>query len=487
MVPDAGLEIVDVHVGGLHQVVEPLQPPPDVGQLRLHRLQLDPLLLRHPVHLLVHQLDQLPDVALGEDVGANLLHYHLLEAAGVQPGGVAGPAAPLHQRLADVVGELAALGVLAREGAVAFVALDQPAEQVGAPHPAGMGLFGGAGAHLPVDLAEPGLGNDGGESLLHPHRLRLVLGVGAPDQSAGVALVAQDDVDSVLGPKLAGGIGDALVVQGAADVQDALARLGQIEDALDDGGGLRVRLQGGALFGPVLDHQLAVPVGHAAGDPESPRRSFPHSPQNFLSKIFAIKLVHGLDDGLHQLAGGGVVGVLGDGDDADALAPEHGLEGDGVLPLAGEAAELPDQNLLERRFGRTGGIDHLAELGAVGAASALGLVHVLAGDDVAVPVGVVPQRPKLGGHGEVHVLAVAGDPGVEGRRGEGCHLVHIGSSLFLCLALCQRRRRLLTTGGGFFYCLSDSAMGVTWSRKPRARVTFSTVLNSGLAPARMDL
>ena len=180
MVPDAGLEIVDVHVGGLHQVVEPLQPPPHVGQLRLHRLQLHPLLLGNAVHLLVHQLDQLPDVALGEDVGANLLHHHLLEAAGVQPGGVAGPAAPLHQRLADVVGELAALGVLAGQRPPTLVALDQPAEQVGAADPAGMGLPGGAGAHLPVDLAEPGLGHDGGESLLHPHRLRLVLGVGAP-------------------------------------------------------------------------------------------------------------------------------------------------------------------------------------------------------------------------------------------------------------------------------------------------------------------
>ncbi len=97
VVPDAGLEVLDVHVGGLHQVVEPFQPAPHVGQLRLHRLQLDPLLLGHPVHLLVHQLDQFPDIALGQDVGANLLHHHLLETAGVQPGGVAGPAAPLHQ------------------------------------------------------------------------------------------------------------------------------------------------------------------------------------------------------------------------------------------------------------------------------------------------------------------------------------------------------------------------------------------------------
>ena len=38
------------------------------------------------------------------------------------------------------------------------------------------------------------------------------------------------------------------------------------------------------------------------------------------------------------------------------------------------------------------------------------------GYDVAVLVGVIPERPELGGHGEVHVLAVAGYPGVEGRR-----------------------------------------------------------------------
>ena len=29
------------------------------------------------------------------------------------------------------------------------------------------------------------------------------------------------------------------------------------------------------------------------------------------------------------------------------------------------------------------------------------------------------SRPQLGGHGEVHVLPAAGDPGLEGRRGQG--------------------------------------------------------------------
>ena len=67
-------------------------------------------------------------------------------------------------------------------------------------------------------------------------------------------------------------------------------------------------------------------------------------------------------------------------------------------------------------------VDHVAELGPVGDAAALGLVHVLAGDGVAVVLGKIPQGPKLGGHGQVHVLTVAGDPGVQGRRGKGLYL-----------------------------------------------------------------
>ena len=108
----------------------------------------------------------------------------------------------------------------------------------------------------------------------------------------------------------------------------------------------------------------------------------------------------------------------------NALAPEHGLEGDGVLALAGEAGELPDQNLPEGSIGLAGRVDHLAELRAVGDATALGLVHVLAGDDVAVLLCVVSERPELGGDGEVHVLPVAGYSGVEGHGRVVGVLVH---------------------------------------------------------------
>ena len=111
--------------------------------------------------------------------------------------------------------------------------------------------------------------------------------------------------------------------------------------------------------------------------------------------------------------------MLGDGHHTDALAPEHGLEGDGVLPLACESGEFPNEDDLERGLRLAALLDHLPELGPVGDASAFGLVHVLAGDGVAVGLGVVLERPELGGHGQVHVLPVAGHPGIERRRCEG--------------------------------------------------------------------
>ena len=286
MILDAGLEVLDVQVGGLRQVVEPFQPPLHVGQFRLRGLQPLALLLGDAVHLLVHQLDKLPDVGLGEHVLPNLPDHHLLEPAGVQPGAVAGPAAPFHQGLADVVGELAAFGVLSGHGSTAGTALDQSAEQVGASHAAGMGLPGSAGTHLLVHLAELGLGDEAGERLLHPDRVSLVPRAATPEKGSGVSLVSEDDVDAVLGPGPSGGVGDALAVEGSGDVQDAFPRLRQVEDALDHGCGVRVRFQGGTLLGPVLDHQLAVAVGHPAGDPEATGGSLPHPPSDLFGKIF---------------------------------------------------------------------------------------------------------------------------------------------------------------------------------------------------------
>ncbi len=260
-----------------------------------------------------------------------------------------------------------------------------------------------------------GLGDDGGERLLHPHWVSVVLGVGAPEQCARVRLVGKDVMDAGPSPELSPGTGDALIVEGADDFERPITGFGHVEHAPDDGGRIGIDLQGGSLLGTVLHHDPVVAEGGVAGNPEASRCGFPHPSRDLLGEILAVELVHALDDGLHELAGGCVVGVLGDGDDANALAPEHGLEGDGVLALAGEPGELPDEDFLEGGSRPRSLVDHLAELRPVGDTAALGLVDELTGDQVAVLLGVVPERPELGGNGQVHVLPVAGDPGVEGR------------------------------------------------------------------------
>ncbi len=389
------------------------------------------MLAGYAVDLLVHDLHQSADVALGEYVGTNPTYDHLLEAAGVEPGSLAGILSALHDRLADVVGELAALGVLAAERPVAGLALDQPAEQIGACDSPWVGDPGRAGAHQTVDPAEAGLGDDGGERLFNAYRLGAVLGPSAPDQCARVDLVTEDEVDASLGPESSRGTGDTLVVEGLGDGQHPLSGLGHLEHALDDTGRVLVGFQRGAFLGPILHHDPVVAVRRPAGDPEAARGGLPHSSGDLLGEIFAVELVHALYDGLQELSRRGVVGVLGDGDYPDAPAPEHGLEGDGVLALSGEAGELPDQNLPERSVGRSGLVDHLAELRPVGDASTLGLVDVLAGDDVVVLPGEVPESSQLCGNGKVHVLPVAGHPGVERRRRGGLPLAHPSASMCL--------------------------------------------------------
>ncbi len=200
-------------------------------------------------------------------------------------------------------------------------------------------------------------------------------------------------MDAVLGPEPAGGVGDALVVEGPRDVQDSPACLGHAEDALHHGRGGRIGFKAGSLLGPVLYHQLAEAVGNPAGDPEAAGGGFPHASDDFLGKIFAVEFVHRLDDALKQPAGCGVVGLLRDRHHADALTPQHRLEGDGVLPLPGEPGEFPYEDFLEGSLGLGCLVQHLLELGPVGDAPALGLVDILVSDVVAVLLRVVPERP----------------------------------------------------------------------------------------------
>ena len=183
------LELLDVERGVGHDSVGRCDVAPYAPQLPLHIRKLilngpKPLALLsgHSAHLLVHHLEQLADVALGEDVGANLGDDKLLEAASVERGSLAGVLAELDVRLADVVGVLAALGEPADERRLARLALEQAAEQVGASDSAGVAELGRAGAQVPPDALELRPGDDGGKRLLHPHRFGVVLGVRAPDQ-----------------------------------------------------------------------------------------------------------------------------------------------------------------------------------------------------------------------------------------------------------------------------------------------------------------
>ena len=137
--PDAGLEVIHLHVGGLHQVVEPAQPLAHVAKLRVDGLQPLALLPGHAAHLRLHHLHQVVDAVLGEDVGANPVDHQLLEAAGVECGSLTGVLTDLDVGRADVVGVLAALGEPAGEGRLARLALGQAAEQVGASRPCGDG------------------------------------------------------------------------------------------------------------------------------------------------------------------------------------------------------------------------------------------------------------------------------------------------------------------------------------------------------------
>ena len=187
-----------------------------------------------------------------------------------------------------------------------------------------------------------------------------------------------------------------------------------MEHASDDAVRRRVQFQPGAFLGSVLYQHPPVAVGNVRGHPEPARSGLPHATSNFLREILAVELVDALDNRLHEFAGRRVVGVLGDGDDADAAPAEHRLESDGMLALAGETGELPDEDLLKGGVGAAGRVQHAAELGAVGLTTALGLVDVLAHDRVAVLFGVVPQSSQLGRDGEVYILAVAGDTCVEG-------------------------------------------------------------------------
>ncbi|MCY4618766.1 MAG: hypothetical protein OXD50_09490 [Chloroflexi bacterium] len=107
---DAITRVGRIEVGVLDDLPDAVQPALDLDQLLFHGFQGSTLFARDAVHLLVEQLDQGADVALGEHVRSQLVDDQLLELLGRQSGTLAGLRTLLDFRLADVVGVLAALG-----------------------------------------------------------------------------------------------------------------------------------------------------------------------------------------------------------------------------------------------------------------------------------------------------------------------------------------------------------------------------------------
>ncbi|MCY4392891.1 MAG: hypothetical protein OXE43_12720 [Chloroflexi bacterium] len=355
---------------------------------------------------------------------AKLLDDEPLEVFRVQPGRLAAPPAPLDEGLAHVVGVPAALGLGGRERPAARLALGQPTEQVGAAGAAGMDLCRRLGLEHLRHLPELLTGDDGGEGILDPHCAEAVLGGGAPDQGARVGLVGEHRVDGGLVPALAPGTRDSLGVERSGDVEDALAVEGHVEDATHNAIGGRVQIQLLALAWSVVDRDLPVPVRRDGSDPEPARSRLTQATHDLLRQILRVEFVDALDNRFHELAGGGVIRMLGDRHDANATPSQHRLEGDGVLALAREAGELPDEDLAEGSVWTLGGVQHLAELGPIGDTPALRLINVLPDDHVVVLLGVVAQRPELCRDGQVDVLAVAGHAGVQGGRGRVGSFTH---------------------------------------------------------------
>ena len=111
----------------------------------------------------------------------------------------------------------------------------------------------------------------------------------------------------------------------------------QVKHLLHDGGGRGINFKGSVFSIAVLYLDSVVTERSTTGQVVSTRRSFPHTPPHFLSKILGIELVDALDDSLHELACRCVISMFCDGDDTDPTPPEHRLEGDGVFPLARES------------------------------------------------------------------------------------------------------------------------------------------------------
>ena len=233
---------------------------------------------------------------------------------------------------------------------------------------------------------------------------------GIPPELADIHRIAEDILHGTVFKGSAPVGFDAHIVEPAGNGIEALPGVEAAEDLLHIHRLLRdgdqdIILHGVAEGGRGLQLAAAVLFLHAALD--------------VLRQVDGVVFVHGLDHGFHDDAHFALLDGLFDGDHVDLqLLAEDGLIVHRVVPVPGEAGELPQQNGVEGLRLRFGGGDEPAELiTARDLATGFGLVHehIFLRHIVAVDGGPLADLHQLGGGGQLHLI-VRGDTDI-GRCG----------------------------------------------------------------------
>ena len=143
-----------------------------------------------------------------------------------------------------------------------------------------------------------------------------------------------------------------------------------------------------------------------------------HAALDLTGEADGIEFIHPFDDALDQGAEGGIVQRLGDGDDLDAKAGQHGFIDDALLLVPRESGKLPDEDHGEGLLLFFGQRDHILEGGALsGIAAGDAILHedILPRHVHIVGGCVLPNQLELGVEG-VFVLALGRDADI-GRGG----------------------------------------------------------------------
>ncbi len=129
-------------VAVLQSVIESIQPAAHIGQFRVNRSELGSQFFSQRVDLFGHELNQLRDDLLVQNPLLHIGNDEILDAARVEVAAVAGARSLSMQRVADVVGELSALGSVSHVLFATATAMKQPAEQELAARPSRLLDFG---------------------------------------------------------------------------------------------------------------------------------------------------------------------------------------------------------------------------------------------------------------------------------------------------------------------------------------------------------